>query len=138
MGQILHKNATTTARIRKEIQNSKESGYKLAAKYGINIKTVYKWRKRKTVEDSKSGVSGAKKSNLTMREQQIICAVRKLTWLSLDDLLPVLKPVIPSLSRSALHLVSHEMEFLKCQSKNPFEKNSKTIRRDFYISILQS
>ena len=85
---------------------------------------VYKWRKRKTVEDSKSGVSGAKKSNLTMREQQIICAVRKLTWLSLDDLLPVLKPVIPSLSRSALH---------RCLQRNGISKMpvTKPVRKKF-------
>ena len=44
MGQILHKCATTTRRIRTEIQQSKESVAVLAKKFGINIKTVYKWK----------------------------------------------------------------------------------------------
>lgn len=68
MVQILHKNATTTARIRKEIQESKESGIKLAKRLRINVKTVYKWRKRDTTEDSKSGISGDRKSKLTIEE----------------------------------------------------------------------
>lgn len=55
MGQILHKRATTTQRIRKEIQDSTESIATLAKRYGINPKTVIKWRKRISVEDAPMG-----------------------------------------------------------------------------------
>ena len=40
MGQILHKCAKTTERIRVEIQQSKESIQKIAKRYNVNPKTV--------------------------------------------------------------------------------------------------
>ena len=49
MGQILHGSATTTEAIRRAIQNSEESLRALSAGYGINQKTVAKWRKRTSV-----------------------------------------------------------------------------------------
>lgn len=44
MGQVLHGSATTTEAIRRAIQNSEESLRALSARYGINQKTVAKWR----------------------------------------------------------------------------------------------
>lgn len=55
MGQILPKCATTTQRIRSEIQQSKESAAVLAKKFGVNIKTVYKWKKRESITDDPMG-----------------------------------------------------------------------------------
>ena len=49
MGQVLHGSATTTEAIRRAIQNSEESLRALSARYGINQKTVAKWRKRASV-----------------------------------------------------------------------------------------
>jgi DNA-binding transcriptional regulator YiaG len=46
MGQILHGCATTTAALRRAIQNSQESLSALADRFHINVKTVAKWRKR--------------------------------------------------------------------------------------------
>ena len=46
MGQILHGSATTTHAIRTAIQRSKAPLKELAARYGLNHKTVAKWRKR--------------------------------------------------------------------------------------------
>ena len=46
MGQVLHGSATTTAAVRRAIQHSQESLRALAKRYGINPKTVAKWRKR--------------------------------------------------------------------------------------------
>ena len=46
MGQILHGCATTTHAVRKAIQRSKASLTQLSRTYGINPKTVQKWRKR--------------------------------------------------------------------------------------------
>ena len=55
MGQILHGSATTREAIRRAIQNSQESLRTLAARYGINQKTVAKWRKRTSVADLPTG-----------------------------------------------------------------------------------
>ena len=55
MGSILHGNAKTTPRIRKEIQDSQESLAALAKRYGINEKTVLYWKHASTVEDKKCG-----------------------------------------------------------------------------------
>jgi hypothetical protein len=46
MASVLHGSARTTPRIRAEFQASKASARALAARYGLNAKTVRKWRKR--------------------------------------------------------------------------------------------
>lgn len=101
MGTVLHGNVTTTPRIRKEIQNSTQTIAALAKRYGINEKTVLRWKHSNSVEDKKQ----ARKPDpaLSELEQEIICMVRRHTLLPLDDLLDVLKPHIPALTRSNLH-----------------------------------
>ena len=102
MGQILHKRARTTEATRKEIQEASGSLEKLAKKFNVNWKTIQKWKQRDNTEDSKMG-NGRANSVLTEEEEKIICETRKKTWLPLDDLLDVLQPKIPKLSRSNLH-----------------------------------
>lgn len=46
MGQVLHGSATTTEAVRREIQHSQASLRTLARRYGINQKTVAKWKKQ--------------------------------------------------------------------------------------------
>jgi transposase-like protein len=41
-----HARAKTTPAVRREIQNSQESLIRLIARYGVNPKTIEKWRKR--------------------------------------------------------------------------------------------
>ena len=55
MGQVHHGSATTTAAIRRAIQNSQESLRVLSQRYGINPKTVAKWKKRTSVADLPTG-----------------------------------------------------------------------------------
>ncbi len=55
MGQILHGCATTTEAVRRAIQHSQESLRALAKRYGINQKTVAKWKKRSSVADHPTG-----------------------------------------------------------------------------------
>ncbi|NIE80039.1 helix-turn-helix domain-containing protein, partial [Asaia sp. As-1742] len=55
MGQVHHGSATTTAAVRRAIQHSQESLRALAARYGINQKTVAKWKKRSDVLDRPTG-----------------------------------------------------------------------------------
>jgi len=52
---VLHGCARTTPRIRSELQGSKESTRTLARRYGLNPKTVAKWRRRKTIVDGPMG-----------------------------------------------------------------------------------
>ena len=52
MGQVLHGCATTTHAVRTAIQRSKAPLKELAARYGLNHKTVAKWRKRAFVNDA--------------------------------------------------------------------------------------
>ncbi|RUU90796.1 helix-turn-helix domain-containing protein, partial [Mesorhizobium sp. M7A.T.Ca.TU.009.01.1.2] len=55
MGQVLHGSATTTEAVRRAIQHSQESLRALAKRYGINQKTVAKWRDRTSVADLPTG-----------------------------------------------------------------------------------
>ncbi len=55
MGQLLHGSARTTQAVRAAIQRRPESLQTLAARHGINPKTVAKWRKRATVTDAPMG-----------------------------------------------------------------------------------
>ncbi|MDR3117710.1 MAG: hypothetical protein LBT98_04075 [Puniceicoccales bacterium] len=82
MGIILHAGAMTTHRVRKEIHDSKESITALAKRYGINFKTVIKWRKRLNVNDLKYGPKKVK-SALTDKEQAIVCEFRRVSQLPL-------------------------------------------------------
>jgi transposase-like protein len=69
MGQVLHGCARTTETVRRAIQHSQESLNKLAARYGINPKTVAKWRKRQTVQDAPMGPKEARPTVLTKEEE---------------------------------------------------------------------
>ena len=55
MGQVLHGSATTTEATRRAIQNSEENLRALSKRYGINQKTVAKWKKRTSVVDFPTG-----------------------------------------------------------------------------------
>jgi len=89
---------------RRAIQNSQESLRKLADHYGINPKTVDKWKKRDTACDSPMGVKQPRSTVLTIEEAAMIVAFRKYTLLPLDDCLYALQENIPHLTRSSLHL----------------------------------
>lgn len=102
MGNLLHKNAKTTPRIRKEIQESDESISALASKYNLNPKTIVKWKNRSDTNDRPS-LHKQIKSSLSIIEQQVICEFRKKTLLPLDDVYVSLKDQIPALTRSNLH-----------------------------------
>ncbi|TPM12302.1 IS481 family transposase, partial [Mesorhizobium sp. B2-3-5] len=103
MGQVLHGRATTTEAIRRAIQNSQESLRKLSKRYGIDPKTVAKWKGRTSVADLPTGPKDPKSTVLTIEEEAVIVAFRKYTLLPLDDCLYALQPTIPNLTRSSLH-----------------------------------
>jgi AcrR family transcriptional regulator len=93
----------TTADIRLAIQQSQESIRTLAERYGVNPKTVAKWRARASVEDRKTGPQNPKSTVLSPEQEAIIVAFRRFSRLPLDDCFYVLGGYIPGLTRSSLH-----------------------------------
>jgi hypothetical protein len=85
MGQILHGSATTTHAVRAAIQRSKAPLKELAARHGLNHKTVAKWRKRAFVHDAPMGPKTVRSTVLTPEEEAIVVAFRRHTLLPLDD-----------------------------------------------------
>ena len=103
MVQVLHARATTTIATRRKIQESSKSIRVLAQEFGINHKTVIKWKRRDYVSDLPCGSRAKLRTVLTELEQKAICVFRKTTNLPLDDCYIALKDSIPNLSRSNLH-----------------------------------
>jgi transposase InsO family protein len=103
MGQVLHGSARTTAAVRRAIQQSQASLRALAKRYGINQKTVAKWKKRTSSDDQRTGPKAPHSTVLSTEEEAIIVAFRRHTLLPLDDCLYALQATIPHLTRSSLH-----------------------------------
>ena len=103
MGQVLHSCATTTHAVRKAIQRSQASVAELAEQYGVNQKTIRKWRSRDGVEDAPMGPKSPRSASLSPEEAAACVAFRKHTLLSLDDSLYALQASMPHLTRSSLH-----------------------------------
>src|SRR5215213_6033254 len=82
----LHGSARTTPRVRAELQALKEATRTLAAQYGLNPKTVAKWRKRTTTAQP-MGPSRPRSTVLTEIEEALVVAFRRRTLLPLDDVL---------------------------------------------------
>src|SRR5690606_9977180 len=89
--------------VRRAIQHSQESLRTLAKRYGINQKTVAKWKKRTSVADLPTGPKEPKSTVLSIEEEAVIIAFRRYRLLPLDDCLYALQPTIPHLTRSSLH-----------------------------------
>lgn len=85
MGQVLHPRATTTEATRRTIQNSKASIRKLAKRYGVNPRTVAKWKKGDSVTVLPMGPKQARSTVLSEQEDAIIVSCRSKTLLPLDD-----------------------------------------------------
>jgi transposase-like protein len=99
----------------------------LAGRYGINQKTVAKWKKRSSVCDASTGPKDPRSTILTIEEEAIIVAFRKHTLLPLDDCLSALQATIPTLTRSPLHrcLQRHDI------SRLPDVEGDKALKSKF-------
>ena len=128
MASVLHGSARTTPCLRAEFQASQESTRSLAARYGLNPKTVKKWRSRITTADAPMGPKAPKSTVLTPAEEAIVVAFRQKTLLPLDDVLGSLRDTIPNLSRSALHrcLQRHGISRLPVEETKEQRKRFKT------------
>lgn len=87
MGQVLHGSATTTQAVRRAIQHSQESLRALSARYGINQKTVAKWKSRGSTTDLPTGPRQPRSTVLSVEDEAAIIAFRRHTLLPLDDCL---------------------------------------------------
>jgi transposase InsO family protein len=141
MGQVHHGSATTTAAIRRAIQNSQESLRALAGRYGINQKTVAKWKKRTSVSDLPTGPREPRSTVLSVEDEAVIVAFRRHTLLPLDDCLYALQATIPHLTRSSLHrcLQRHEISRLpEVEGDKPDKRKFKTYPLGyFHIDIAE-
>ncbi len=104
MGQVLHGSATTTEAVRRAIQHSQASLRALAKRYGINQKTVAKWKRRTSVADLPTGPKEPRSTVLSLEEE---ADRRRLppAHAAAARRLPV-RPAgraIPHLTRSSLH-----------------------------------
>ena len=135
MGDIQHANAKTTPRIRKEIEESKETITELAARLLLNPKTIMKWKNARRITDKKSGPRVPRSTVLTKQEEEIICEFRRVTKFSLDDVFIALKDEIPKMTRSNLHrcLQRHGLSRLP---KEDVVKNEKKSFKEYHIGYV--
>ena len=97
-----HSQAVTTPKTRAEIQASDEPARVLARRYGTTEQTVWKWRKRDSVND-RSHMAHRLQKTLTPAQEAVAVALRKTLPVSLDDLLAVMREFLnPDVSRSGL------------------------------------
>ena len=88
--------------MRAAIQESDEVGTVLAERFGVTPQTIYKWRKRDSVED-RSHTPHRLQTTLTPAQEAVAVALRKTLLVSLDDLLAVVREFLnPNASRSGL------------------------------------
>jgi len=98
----LHKQATTTPKVRAAIQASNEPAWMVAERYGISEQTVWKWRRRDSVQD-RSHTAHRLQTTLTPAQEAVAVELRKTLLLPLDDLLAVVREFLnPEVSRCGL------------------------------------
>ena len=85
MGSLRHANAMTTARIRKEIQYSKQIIVASAKRYHVNFNIILRWKNTDSIEDGKSGPKEPRSTVLTEAEEQVVREFRKIIRFSLDN-----------------------------------------------------
>jgi transposase InsO family protein len=137
MAPGLHGSARTTPRVRAELRASQEATRSLAACYGLNPKTVAKWRRRTFTADARMGPRQPRSSVLTEAEEVIVVEFRRRTLLPLDDVLGCLRGTIPALSRSALHrcLQRHGISRLPQDEDRTSKRKRFTETRIGYVHI---
>src|SRR5277367_4360027 len=119
MGQILHGSAATTEAVRRAIQHSQESLRGLAKRYGVNPKTIAKWKARTSVSDLPTGPKEPRSTVLSVEEEAVVVAFRRHTLLPLDDCLYALQPTIAHLTRASSPAKLRRRLQLRQTAQNP-------------------
>jgi transposase InsO family protein len=105
MAVKLHANATTTPRIRAQIQALAKTVpvAAIARRFGIDETTVRRWKDRTDTAD-RAHVPQTIATSLTPTEEALVVELRTALGLSLDDIVEVMhRCANPKLSRSATH-----------------------------------
>src|SRR3712207_3781713 len=99
----IHPNARTTPAVRAEIARSGEPTGELAERYGVSTETIRKWRKRGAA-DCRDRSSRPHKLpwKASEEERAIVCALRRATGFSLDDLTFIVTHFLPHLNRDVV------------------------------------
>ena len=122
----LHKQATTTPKVRAAIQASVEPASVLAERFGTTEQTVYKWKHRDTVHD-RSHTPHRLQTTLTPAQEAVAVVLRKTLLVSIDDLLAVVREFLnPEVSRSGLDRCLHRHgvgNLRDLQAKDPRPKH---------------
>lgn len=100
--QARHSVALTPAQ-RRAIQASPLSYRKLAGHLDVNLKTIEKWKHRKTPYDQRRGPRGGKSKSLTEREEQEIVYHYVVSGKSIDECLKDVSKRFPLLTRSSYY-----------------------------------
>src|SRR3546814_16091951 len=103
MGQILHGSATTTEAVRRAIQRSQESLRVLAKRYGLNQKTVAKWKKSTSVADLPTSPKAPHSTVMSLEDEAIIVAFRQHPLLPLAASLYAPQPPTPHPPQPSIH-----------------------------------
>ena len=122
----LHKQATTTLKVRAAIQASNEPAAALAGQFGTTEQTIYKWRHRDTVHD-RSHTPHRLQTTLTPAQEAVAVVLRKTLLVSIDDLLAVVREFLnPEVSRSGLDRCLRRLgvsNLRELQAKDPRPKH---------------
>ena len=102
MKQEYHSNALTNVHVRFEISKSNLTNSELANKYNISEPTVSKWKNRENFED-KSSRPHTRHYALNDIEKTLISSIRQSTWLPLDEVLEMVLPINPNITRSVVY-----------------------------------
>lgn len=125
----IHPNATTTPRIRRQIQQSDLPVAQLAQKYSVGERTIRRWKKRDSIQDKSSSLRRLP-TTLTPDQEWIVVELRRTLLLPLDDLLHVAREFVhPELSRAALGRLLRREGISKLSEMIPSEQ--KTAHKQF-------
>jgi len=105
----------------------------IAQRYGLNRKTVMKWRKRAFVTDAPMGPKEPRSTTLSPEQEAIAVAFRRHTLLPLDDCLYALQATIPTLTRSSLHRLFQRHTIARL----PEIEGEKTAKKRFKPTAIQ-
>ena len=83
IASVLHGSARTTPRIRAELKVAQAPARFLATQYGLNVKTVLKWRNRLETTEAPMGPK-SKSTVLTPAEEAVIVEFRRRMRIPVD------------------------------------------------------
>lgn len=123
MQQVYHSNAVTNINIRQQIQNSNSSIIDNSLRFGVSTQTVHKWKNRDFTDDASSRPKNIEYA-LTELEKALIVNIRRLSWVSLDEIWETLLEVNNAISRSSVYrcLVSSQINKIPKEEREKAKK----------------